>query len=98
IGCSIGILTPPDRGEEKQEALDRIRSGRSVGHFETVRIAKDGTLIDISITVSPIRDGNGTVIGASKIGRDITERRRRQRAEEDLLERERAARTEATDV
>lgn len=75
LGRSIRMLIPPDRQREEDEVLARIRCGQSVDHFETVRIRKDGSCIDISLTVSPILDGDGKVIGASKIARDITERK-----------------------
>src|SRR5437764_8785051 len=83
IGKSIRILIPPDRMAEEDEVLSRIREGQSVEHFETVRQRKDGSSIDISLTVSPIRSATGEVVGASKIARDITEQRRlREIAEE----------------
>ena len=78
IGQSIEILIPPDRLNEEPEILGRIRRGEPVKHYETVRRRKDGTLIDISLTVSPIFDIDGRVVGASKIARDITERRKAQ--------------------
>src|SRR5262245_57824814 len=76
IGRSITILIPTERLPEETEVLNRIRSGRSVEHFETVRQRKDGTLIDISLTVSPIRNAKGEIVGASKIARDITAQKR----------------------
>jgi PAS domain S-box-containing protein len=81
IGQPITIIIPPDRREEEEAVLRRLRHGERTDHFETVRWTKEGRLIDISLTVSPIRNAEGTVIGASKIARDITERRR---AEADL--------------
>jgi PAS domain S-box-containing protein len=75
IGKPMVILLPPDRLDEESDILTRIRRGESVDHFETVRVRKDGRKIDISVTISPIRDGSGVIIGASKIARDITERR-----------------------
>jgi two-component system, chemotaxis family, CheB/CheR fusion protein len=87
VGKSITILIPSDRRFEENRILERIRRGERVDHYETIRQRKDGSLIDISITVSPIRDAKGTVIGASKIGRDITERKRREELV-DLLARE----------
>jgi len=77
-GKSVDILIPPDRSNEEPEILNRIRGGRHIEHYETVRVRKDGSLIDISLTVSPVMDGDGRVIGASKIARDITERRKAQ--------------------
>jgi two-component sensor histidine kinase len=72
----VEIVIPPDRLNEGPEILDRIRRGERIEHYETVRRRKDGSLIDISLTVSPILDANGKVIGASKIARDISERKR----------------------
>ena len=74
IGQPITLLIPTDRHHEEPDILERIRRGESLEHYETVRRRKDGTLFDISLTVSPIRDESGNVIGASKIGRDITDR------------------------
>jgi PAS domain S-box-containing protein len=76
IGQPITMIMPPDRIAEEPQILARIRSGERVDHYETVRQRKDGTLLDISLTISPVRDSNGTVIGASKTARDITERKR----------------------
>ncbi|HEX7294629.1 MAG TPA: PAS domain S-box protein, partial [Pyrinomonadaceae bacterium] len=80
IGKPITILIPESRFDEEPGILARIRSGRSVEHYETIRKRKDGTLIDISLTISPIRDESGTIIGASKIARNITEQKRAQEA------------------
>lgn len=77
IGQSIAtLLIPDDRQEEETDILARLRRGERVDHFETVRRRKDGTLLDISLTISPVRDAEGRIIGASKIARDITERKR----------------------
>ena len=76
IGQSVKMLIPPDRIDEEGEILDRLRRGERIDHYETVRRRKDGTLIDISLTVSPIMDAEGRVLGASKIARDISERRK----------------------
>ena len=76
IGRNITMIIPEERLPEEVEVLSRVRAGLSVDHFETVRKRKDGRLIDISLTVSPIRTANGEIIGASKIARDITEARR----------------------
>ena len=78
IGKSVTMLIPRERFNEEPALLDRIRKGRPVEHYETVRRRKDGSLIDISLTVSPVRDESGKVIGASKIARDITESKRAQ--------------------
>lgn len=76
IGKPVLTLIPSERHHEEDVILGRIRRGDRIEHFETVRQAKDGRLIDISLTVSPIRDRDGKVIGASKIARDITDKRR----------------------
>jgi PAS domain S-box-containing protein len=81
VGRSIRIIVPPDRQAEEDHVLASIRQGQEVAHFETLRVRKDGSLIPISLTVSPVRDATGRVIGASKIARDITDRRQ---AEADL--------------
>jgi PAS domain S-box-containing protein len=75
VGRPVTILIPPDRQHEEPDILARIRRGESVEHYETVRRRKDGTLVDISLTVSPVKDDQGKIIGASKIARDITERK-----------------------
>src|SRR2546423_861562 len=76
IGQPISKLVPPDRHSEEPEILERLRRGERVDHFETIRQRKDGRLIDVSVTISPIKDPTGRVIGASKIARDITELKR----------------------
>jgi two-component system, OmpR family, sensor histidine kinase VicK len=68
----ITILIPPDRPDEEPEILRRVRQGQRVEHYETVRRRKDGTLVDVSLTVSPVKDPKGRIIGVSKIARDIT--------------------------
>jgi PAS domain S-box-containing protein len=78
VGRPITVLIPPDRHDEEPALLERIRSGLRVEHYETVRQRKDGSLIDISLTVSPVRDEFGNVVGASKIARDITADKRAQ--------------------
>lgn len=84
IGKSVTILIPADRQSEEPTILARIRHGERVDHYETVRRHKDGALIDISLTVSPIRGPDGQVVGASKIARDISYRRR-ERAQQELF-------------
>ena len=76
IGRPIAILAAPDRENEMPAILESIRRGEKVDHYETVRRRKDGSLVDISLTVSPIRDDTGRIVGASKIARDITVRKR----------------------
>jgi PAS domain S-box-containing protein len=95
IGKPVTVLMPHELYDEENTILARIRSGRSVDHYETVRLRKDGTLIDISLTISPIRDESGQIVGASKIARDITEEKRAFEEKARLLERERLAREEA---
>jgi PAS domain S-box-containing protein len=95
IGQSITLIIPHDRRAEEDEVLARIRRGELVDHFETVRVTRDGRLLDISVTVSPVRDAAGRIVGASKIARDITERRRFEGERDRLLVRERRAREEA---
>lgn len=75
LGKPITILIPENRLDEEPAILAEIRRGNRVDHFETVRRRKDGSLVDLSLTISPIRDANGAIVGASKIARDITERR-----------------------
>ena len=76
IGKPITILIPPDRQKEEEAIMARIRSGQRVDHYQTVRQRKHGSLIDVSLTISPVRNAQGKVIGASKIARDITEHKR----------------------
>ena len=86
IGKSVLTLIPKDRHSEEQDILKRIRRGELVDHYETVRRRKDGTLINVSLTISPVKDLNGKIIGISKIVRDIT---RQKRAEQRLAEQSR---------
>ncbi len=80
MGRPMLMLFPPERANEETDILARIRRGESVEHFETVRVCKDGKKIDVSVTISPVRDSSGTIVGASKIARDITERKRTEQA------------------
>jgi PAS domain S-box-containing protein len=82
IGRPIALLAPAGREDEMPAILERIRRGEQIHHFETVRRRKDGTLVEVSLTISPIRDARGRLAGASKIARDITERRRAERERE----------------
>lgn len=96
IGQPITLVIPHDRRSEEQVIIDRLRRGERMEHFETVRVTKDGRLIDISLTVSPLRDSTGQVIGASKIARNITaqkqvELERRRLQEQVEVERARLA-------
>jgi len=85
VGRSIRVIIPDDRQGEEDEVLSRIRRGERVDHYETIRRRKDGTLIPVSLTVSPILSQSGKVIGASKIARDITERKRAEDERQHLL-------------
>lgn len=85
IGQPIIMLIPPDLHSEEVDILGRIRRGERVEHYETVRRRKDGTLVDVALTVSPIRNRRGEVVGASKIARDISERRRAEEQQQLLL-------------
>jgi len=80
IGQHITLVIPPERHSEESDILARIRRGERVDHFHTVRRAKNGSLLDVSLTISPVRDSSGRVIGASKVGRDITAQKQVERA------------------
>jgi PAS domain S-box-containing protein len=95
IGKSITILIPPGHDDEEPAILARIRRGDRIEHYETVRRRKDGSLLDISLTVSPIRDANGKIVGASKIARDITQRKQVETA---LRESEEKLRQQAQEL
>lgn len=89
IGRPVTMLFPPERLEEEPRILELIRRGEPIEHFETVRRCKDGTLLDISLTVSPVRDERGQIVGISKIARDITARKRAAEALRESEERRR---------
>src|SRR6516162_4261798 len=109
VGTSIMRLIPLERQAEEDEILSRIKRGERYDHFDTIRVTKDGRQLHVSLAISPIKDANGYVVGASKIARDITERKQAEKALEEarkttdaanaerqrLLESERAARSEA---
>jgi len=109
IGTSIMRLIPAERQAEEDEILSRIKRGERYDHFDTIRVSKDGRQLHVSLSISPIKDANGYVVGASKIARDITARKQAEKALEEarkitdaanaerqrLLESERAARSEA---
>ena len=79
IGQSIRRIIPDERRTEEDDILARVRHGESVDHFETERVRKDGTRVDVSVTISPVRDARGRIIGASKIARDITQKKESER-------------------
>ena len=95
VGQPITLIIPPERQDEERGILERLCRGERVEHFETVRVSKDGRRLDISLTISPVCDDVGHVIGASKIARDITERKRAENALRESEERYRRAATEA---
>lgn len=95
VGQHITLIIPPDRRDEETQILQRLRRGERIEHFETIRRRKDGVLLDISLTISPVKDGSGKIIGASKVARDVTERKR---AEERLRESEEQLRTLACEL
>ena len=85
VGRSVTIIIPADRHDEEPMILERVRRGERIEHYETVRQRKDGSLVDISLTVSPIKNEKGEIVGASKIARDITELKRARERQELLL-------------
>jgi PAS domain S-box-containing protein len=95
VGQHITLIIPDERRSEEDDVIARIRRGERLSHFETVRRRKDGQMIEVSLTVSPVRDAHGVVVGASKVARDISERRALDQIRLTLLERERAARFDA---
>jgi PAS domain S-box-containing protein len=76
IGKPITIIIPPELHKDEQRILGKLRRGERIDHFETVRVAKDGRRLEVSLTISPVRDRNGRVIGASKVARDVSDRKR----------------------
>jgi len=95
IGKPVTILIPEGHLDEEPTILAQLRAGNRIEHYETVRVRKDGTLIDISLTVSPIRGPHGKIVGASKIARDITEQRQARHALDEAYEATKSARAEA---
>ncbi len=87
VGRHITLIIPVDRRHEEQVIIEKIKRGERIEHFDTVRIRKDKTLIDIALTISPVRDASGKIVGASKIARDITQRKRIERALRESEER-----------
>ena len=86
IGQSILRIIPPELHKEEADILARLRRGERVDHYETVRVAKDGRRVDISLTVSPLRDKAGKVVGASKVARDVTERKQSEKLQQLLVD------------
>ena len=80
IGQNITLIIPPERRDEERRIVETLTRGERVDHFETVRMRKDGSLLDVSLTISPMKDASGRVVGASKLARDITERKRAEEA------------------
>ena len=95
VGSPLSRLVPPDRPDEVPSILAAIRRGERVEHFDTERVRKDGQRIQVSLSISPIRDATGDVIGASKIARDVTDRKRAEEERERLLAEAKQARAEA---
>jgi PAS domain S-box-containing protein len=84
VGKPITVLIPPDRVDEELSILARLKRGERIDHYETIRRTRDGTLLNVSLSVSPLRDASGRIIGASKIARDITRQKRAEEALRDL--------------
>ena len=97
-GRSISILSPPDRADDTLQFTQAIRRGENIQHIETERVRKDGSRIDVSLTISPIKDAAGRVVGASRIARDITQRKRMEHALRDSEARARAILDTAVDA
>jgi PAS domain S-box-containing protein len=98
IGQSIDLIVPPERRDEEAEVRRRLRNGATLVPFETIRLRKDGQPVDVSLTVSPIHDAAGNIVGASKISRDVSDRKRVEAERAALLASEQAARAEAEDA
>jgi PAS domain S-box-containing protein len=90
VGRHVTLIIPDDRREEEADILSRLKRGERVDHFQTVRVRKDGSTLDVSLTISPVRDSSGRIIGASKVARDITTQRRAEIALRESEERFRA--------
>ncbi|HYE73975.1 MAG TPA: PAS domain S-box protein, partial [Blastocatellia bacterium] len=87
LGQPIYKIIPPERHKEEDLIIERLKRDEKIDHFETVRLKKDGTIIDVALTVSPIKNSEGEIIGASKIARDISERKRFEKKLQDLIRR-----------
>ena len=95
LGASILVIIPPRQTDEFEEIMQLLREGHRIDHFETTRVHKSGRHVNVSVTISPIKDATGRIIGASTIARDITERKQAEQERAQLLEREQAAHLEA---
>jgi PAS domain S-box-containing protein len=95
VGHSITIIIPPELRDEEAQILRRLRAGEHIQHYETVRVTKQGKRVDVSLTISPMEDSEGKIVGASKIARDITARKR---VEEDLQRSEAEAKASAEEL
>jgi PAS domain S-box-containing protein len=80
VGQNITLIIPPERRDEEKTIVEQLTRGERIDHFETVRMRKDGSLLEVSLTISPMKDASGRVVGASKLARDITERKRAEEA------------------
>jgi len=98
IGKPVSVLIPQSQAAEEPKILERIRRGERIQHYETKRLRKDGTIIDIALTVSPIKDGLGRIFGASKIARDITEQKQRELREREALQQAQEAKRAAEEA
>jgi PAS domain S-box-containing protein len=98
IGEPVTILIPPDHPNEEQRILERIRRGERIEHYETTRLRKDGSLVEVAQTLSPVKDTLGRVIGVSNITRDITEQKQLERRERDALRQAQEAKRQAEDA
>ena len=98
VGKPIHLLIPPELQDEEERILERLKRGERIEHYETVRVKKDGQHIPVSLTISPIKGRSGRIIGASKIARDITERKQLEKLRDELLAREQAARKQAEEA
>jgi PAS domain S-box-containing protein len=90
IGSQITLIIPPDRWDEEKEIIRQLKRGERVDHFETIRARKDGSLLNVSVTISPVRDESGRVVGASKVARDISARKTIEQAFADRARQQRA--------
>src|SRR5262249_58564020 len=95
VGKSIYILIPREKYGEEVEILGKLKRGERIEHYETVRVARDGRRLDVSLTVSPVRDKGGNIVAASKIARDITDKKRAESERSEMLQREQSALVEA---